>query len=295
MSERLPNLNGLRAFEVVSRHDAVGAAARELNVTQTAVSHQLARLQAELGIDLLRRQGRGIALTEAGRTLAPHVRAAFDELRAGMAKLHQPGRRRPLTVSTLTSFAMKWLVPRLAGFQQRHPEIDVRLTTSLELVDFDHDDIDLAIRYGLGDWPALHVEKLIAEDIFPVCSPDLLAGVPPLRTPADLAAHTLLHVQSYQDDWALWLTGTGTRGVDAGSGLRFDLAATAIEAAIDGSGVALGRTGLVERDLAAGRLVIPFDVRLPTQAAYYLVTPAATLHRADPAAFRNWLLSEVAV
>jgi len=290
---RLPNLNGLKAFEAVARHLSVGAAARELNVTQTAVSHQLARLQTELGVDLLQRHGRGIALTAQGQALAPHVRAAFDALRSGAELLRQPARRRPLIVSTLTSFAMKWLVPRLAGFQQIEPEIDVRLTTSLSLVDFARDDVDVAIRYGLGDWPDLHSDKLITEDVFPVCSPALLDGARGLKTPADLARQTLLHVQSNCDDWQLWLTATGTEGVDAERGLRFDLAVTALEAAVDGAGVALGHSSLVERDLAEGRLVVPFDARLPTQAAYYLVMPPPTLDNADAAAFRAWLLDEV--
>ncbi len=160
-----------------------------------------------------------------------------------------------------------------------HPDISVRITTSSASVDFDRDDVDVAIRYGRGDWPGLRVDRLIKEDIFPVCSPKLLDGPHPLKRPDDLASHTLLQVGGFLEDWPVWLTAANVDGVNPSSGLRFDLIVNALQAAIDGLGVALGRTALVEGDLATGRLIAPFDISLPIEAAYYVVAvgPSANM------------------
>ena len=291
MKRWLPSLNGLRAFESVARHQSFTRAAEELNVTQTAVSHQIKTLEERLGLKLFDRRSRALRLTEAAKNYLPSVRSAFDELHDATERLIRRDGDATLTVSTLTSFAAKWLVPRLGGFQDLHPEISIRIMTSRAAVDFARDDVDVAIRYGRGDWPGLRADRLIREDIFPVCSPKLLDGPEPLRRPDDLASHTLLHVVGFLEDWQVWLTAANVDGVDPTGGLKFDLILNALQAAIDGLGVALGRTALVEGDLATGRLVAPFDISLPIEAAYYVVAPEQTADLPKIEAFREWLIT----
>ncbi len=294
MKRWLPPLNSLRTFEAAARHRSFTRAAEELNVTQTAVSHQIRTLEERLGLKLFDRRGRTLRLTEAAKGYLPSVRSAFDQLHDATERLIGPDREATLTVSTLTTFAAKWLVPRLGGFQDLHPEISVRIATSMAPVEFDRDDVDVAIRYGRGDWPGLRVDRLIREDIFPVCSPKLLDGPHPLGRPDDLASHTLLHVVGFREDWQVWLTAANVDGIDPSSGLKFDIAMAALQAAIDGVGVALGRTALVEGDLATGRLVAPFDISLPIEAAYYVVAPERTADRPSIKAFREWLITTLA-
>jgi LysR family glycine cleavage system transcriptional activator len=182
----LPSLHALRAFEASARLGSFKAAARELFVTPAAVSQQIKLLEEELGTRLFIRMNRAVALTEAGQALAPVLRDAFERITETVRRL--PGRERPgtLTISVLPSFAAKWLVPRLGRFQQRHPEIDVRISASMHLVDFGREDVDLAIRHGSGSWTGVTAVRLFAEDLVPVCSPRLLRGRHPLRTPQDL-------------------------------------------------------------------------------------------------------------
>jgi LysR family transcriptional regulator, glycine cleavage system transcriptional activator len=295
MTARLPSLNGLRAFEAAARHLSFTVAASELNVTQTAVSHQIRRLEEELGVRLFVRQNRALALTPEAKDYLPGVRAAFNDLRLATDRLLRRDDDHVLTVSTLASLAAKWLLPRLATFQESHPGIDVRITTSPGLVDFRNGDVDAAIRYGRGHWPGTRADWLTADELFPVCSPALLEGDKPLRCPEDLAHYTLLHSSGgYDDDWRLWLTAAGLpSNISKQPGLTFDLIFLTLQAAIDGSGVAMGRTSYVEADIAKGRLVVPFKVTLPADAGFYLVTPEA---KADPpklGAFRQWLKASV--
>ena len=291
MAQQLPPLNALRAFEVAARHLSFTRAAAELNVTQAAVSHQIRGLEDWIGRPLFKRQARSLQLTAIGRQYLPAVRDAFEGLRSATAALLEADSTATLTVSTTASFAIKWLVPRLAQFQTAHPEIDVRLNTTIELVDFDRDGVDLAIRYGRREWPGLKSKRLTYEDMFPVCAPTLAAGPVPLEAPEDLARHTLLHTLQMRDDWRIWLTAVGVAGVDPTRGTTFDLAASAIEAAISGAGVALGRSALVAEDLAAGRLVAPFTAVVPTDAAYYVLTPEDQAPPPKVKAFRDWLLT----
>jgi LysR family transcriptional regulator, glycine cleavage system transcriptional activator len=291
MTSRLPSLNGLRAFEAAARHLSFTNAATELNVTQTAISHQIRRLEEELGIRLFVRQNRALALTPQAKDYLPGVRAAFNDLRLATDRLLRKDNDHVLTVSTLASLAAKWLLPRLSSFQEAHPGIDVRITTSTALVDFRSGDVDAAIRYGRGHWPGVRADWLTADELFPVCSPALLTGNRPLRSPQDLADHTLLHSSGgYDDDWRLWLTAAGLpTDISKQPGLTFDLILVTVQAAIDGIGVAMGRTSYVEGDIAKGRLVVPFQITLPTDAGFYLVSPEG---RTDPpklAAFRKWL------
>jgi LysR family transcriptional regulator, glycine cleavage system transcriptional activator len=297
MTGRLPSLNGLYAFEAAARHLSFTKAAAELNVTQTAISHQIRRLEEQLGIRLFVRRNRALALTREAQDYLPAVRAAFEDLRIATDRLHRPDRPQVLTVTTMTSFAVKWLVPRLPAFQEANPGIEVRVGTSPHLVDFRREDVDMAIRYGHGRWPGLRADWLMSEDIFPVCSPALLTGDKPLKKPEDLAHHTLLHVgaSGFSEDWRLWLTAAGLPpNLAAKPGLSFDIAVMALQVAIDGRGVAIGRSSFVEADLAAGRLVAPFDMRLPAAAGFYVVAPPETADTPKIARFRDWLIASVA-
>lgn len=291
MTGRLPSLNGLRAFEAAARHMSFTLAASELNVTQTAISHQIRRLEEELGVRLFVRQNRSLSLTPEATEYLPGVRAAFNDLRLATDRLLRRDDDHVLTVSTLASLAAKWLLPRLSAFQEAHTGIDVRITTSTSLVDFQRDKVDAAIRYGRGQWSGLRADWLMADELFPVCSPALLQGSKPLSCPADLKDHVLLHTSNTNsDDWRLWLTAAGLpTDISKQPGITFDLTFVTVQAAIDGIGVAMGRTSYVKDDIAKGRLVVPFKIALPADAGFYLVSPQGRADTPKLAAFRNWL------
>jgi LysR family glycine cleavage system transcriptional activator len=293
LTVRLPSLNGLRAFEAAARHLSFTLAAAELNVTQTAISHQIKRLEQELGVKLFVRQNRALALTPQALAYLPGIRAAFNDLRLATDRLLRKDNDRVLTVTTLSSLAAKWLLPRLPAFQEAHPGIDVRITTSSALVDFRQGDVDAGIRYGRGQWPGLRADWLMADQLFPVCSPALLQGAKPLNSPKELAEHTLLSTSGgYADDWRLWLTAAGLPpDLSKRPGLSFDLVFMTVQAAIDGLGVAIGRTSYVETDVAKGRLVVPFEITLPDDWGFYLVSPQASSDSPKLEAFRQWLLA----
>ncbi|QFI74363.1 transcriptional regulator GcvA [Bradyrhizobium betae] len=293
MTARLPSLNGLRAFEAAARHLSFTLAASELNVTQTAISHQIRRLEEELGIRLFIRQNRALALTPEARDYLPGVRAAFNDLRLATDRLLRKDDDKVLTVSTLASLAAKWLLPRLTDFQEQHPGIDVRITTSTSLVDFQRDNVDAAIRYGRGQWPGLRADWLMADELFPVCSPSLLRGDKPLRKPEDLRGYPLLHTSNANsDDWRLWLTAAGLPvDIARQPGITFDMIFMTIQAAIDGIGVAMGRTSYVQDDIAKGRLVVPFKIALPADAGFYLVAPEGRREAPKLSAFRAWMIA----
>lgn len=286
----LPSLNGLRAFEAVARHMSFTRAAAELNVTQTAISHLIRRLEEQLGVKLFLRQNRSLALTREAQDYLPSIRSAFGDMRRATARLRQLDREGVLTVSTTASLATKWLVSRVAAFQVAHPGIEIRITTSAHLVDFRREAIEMAVRYGHGRWPGLQSDWLMAEHLFPVCSPALRSRG--LRRPADLAHHTLLHGSVSREDWQLWLTAAGLPlSIAAQRGLVFDQGFMAIQAAMEGLGIALGQTRLVEADLKAGRLIAPFDIVLPRDAGYYVVVPEASANVPKIALFRDWLIA----
>ena len=291
MARRLPPLNALRAFEAAARHLSFTRAAGELHVTQAAISHQVKALEAHLGRPLFRRLNRALVLTEDAQMYLAGLREAFDMMDAATARLVAGESRGVLTVSVLPSFAAKWLVPRLGRFREAHPGIDVRLAPSHELVDFARDDVDIGIRAGAGHYPGLRTVRLLAEDMFPVCAPALIDGQPPLRAPADLRRHTLLHDDGYAA-WGLWLRAAGASAVEAEQGPIFLDASMALLAAAAGQGVALARGELAGGDLAEGRLVRPFALSLPAEFAYYVVCPEAYAERPKIRAFREWLLAE---
>jgi LysR family glycine cleavage system transcriptional activator len=250
-------------------------------------------LEEELGIRLFVRQNRALALTPEARDYLPGVRAAFNDLRLATDRLLRKDDDKVLTVSTLASLAAKWLLPRLTDFQEHHPGIDVRITTSTSLVDFQRDNVDAAIRYGRGQWPGLRADWLMADELFPVCSPSLLRGDKPLRCPEDLKSHMLLHTSNANsDDWRLWLTAAGLPAdIARQPGITFDMIFMTIQAAIDGIGVAMGRTSYVQDDIAKGRLVVPFKIALPADAGFYLVAPEGRREAPKLAAFREWMIA----
>ena len=293
MARRLPNLNGLKAFEAAARHESFTKAAEELCVTQGAVSHQVKALEAELGLKFFNREPKQLVITEAGRGYLEVVRDALDRIASGTDRLLQRQSSGVLTVSTSPNFASKWLVHRLGRFAEAHPSIDLRVSATLQHVDFTREDIDIAVRHGDGSDLGLDITRLYTEELLPVCSPALLRGPHPLRQPADLAHHTLLHMD-HRQDWSKWLDAAGVTNVDLSRGPVFNQASIGIDAAVDGQGVALARTGLAAHDLITGRLVRPFDLALPVSYAYWIVCPRATANLPKITTFRDWLLAEAA-
>ena len=292
MSLRLPPLDALRVFEAAGRHLSFTRAAEELNVTQAAVSHRIKTLETWLRFPLFTRLNRALMLTESGQRYLPAVRDALELIESATESVMTPVVTNSFTVSVLPSFAAKWLVPRLFRFRELHPDIDVRISAEDDLVDLDREDVDIALRFGHGDWPHYQVERLMRQAFFPVCSPKLVKDGPhPLTVPADLKHHTLLHEESVQD-WRMWLMAAGLDSIDAKRGPWFSHAILVYQAACDGQGVALGATPLVDDDLAAGRLVKPFDLTLPSDWGYYFVCPKHTARRPDIEAFRDWLIVE---
>ncbi len=292
MGRRLPPLNAVRAFEAAARHLSFTRAAQELNVTQAAVSHQVKSLEERLGILLFRRLNRGLVLTGAGLAYVKELEDILDRLEQATERLKASEAAGLLTVSTSTSFAAKWLVPRLQRFRDRRPDIDVRIDANDSLTDFRRDNVDVAIRYGRGDYPGLHSVQLLQDIVFPVCSPGLLSGPHPLRTPSDLKHHTLLHDQGVVEDWRTWLRTAEASEVDSLRGPSFSHSAMLIEAAIAGQGVALAKRSMVARDLRDGRLVQPFPLALKAVFSYWVVCPQAAADKPKIAEFRAWLLEE---
>ncbi len=293
MAERLPPLNAIRYFEAAARHLSFTKAAQELHVTHSAISHQIKSLEEWLGVSLFRRLNRSIVLTDAGQAYVKPVREAFDRLADASRVLRSREQGGTLTVSVMPSFAAKWLVPRLGSLRRAYPDIDVRISATEKMVDFAREDVDVALRYGRGPWPGLRVDLLMRENFFPVCSPKLLAGPVPLKTPADLILHPLLYDFDWREDWWVrWLAGAGVTVDTLRKSLSFNYSNLMLQAAIDGLGVALSQEALAGDDLAAGRLVKPFAFDVSTDYAYYVVAPLATADRPKVAAFRNWLLAE---
>ncbi len=293
---KLPPLNALRCFEVAARCGSFTRAAAELLVTPAAVGQQVRQLEGFMGVKLFRRENRALALTAAGEACLPGIREGFALLAAAVGQARPQARTRRLTVSVAPSFAAKWLLPRLSGFEARHPDIDVHVDASMPLVELHDGRIDLAVRYGAGQYPGLRVERLIGEEIVPVCSPLLLQGEHPLRTPADLRHHTLLHDDSPDNDpscptWAMWLRAAGVN-VAAARGPHFSQSSLVLEAAALGRGVALAKATIAAADLAAGRVVRLFEVSVPLAFAYFLVYTDGAAYSPNVVAFRQWLFEQ---
>jgi LysR family glycine cleavage system transcriptional activator len=297
MNDHLPALSALRAFEAAARHKSFTKAAEELFVTPAAISHQIHALEEDLGVRLFHRLNRSIELTTSARVLLPGLSEAFAGIRASVKRLRSHNDTGSLTVTASPSLAAKWLVLRLHRFQARCAEVDVRISATDEVVDLTKGDFDIAIRYGSGHYPGLEVELLFTNEVFPACSPQLLAAGPPLQTPDDLRHHALIHDQAVERDplvptWPMWLKAAGVKDVPAAAGLSFNNMSLALDAAIAGHGVVLAYSTIAAADIAAGRLVRLFSLALPDQFSYYLVTAPGALERPKVRAFRDWLREE---
>lgn len=291
MIRRLPPLNALRSFEAAARLGSFSKAADEIFVTHGAVSRAVRQLEDDLGQPLFRRTTRSVTLTATGEAYAQEVRSILNRLSRATERARAQGEEGALNISTLDSFASMWLLPRLRGFRKSHPKIDVRLSTAWELVNFVNDQIDIALRYGTGQYENLEADFLMDEDLFPVCSPELLKGPHPLVNPQDLQHHELIH-EVFIVDWKMWLTAAGIENVDVTRGASYVSSDLAIKAAIQGDGVALGRSKLIEDDIVAGRLVRPFDLSISPSYAYYAVYPPGALETPKIRAFRDWIIAE---
>ena len=287
-SHRLPSLHALRSFEAAARHANFSRAAAELHITHGAISHQMKALERELGVTLFHRRSRGVELTAQGRDLAATMHEALDRIARGVAALRaQP--HRALTVSMLPAFATHWLIPRLADFNRKHPEIDINIRASQTLTDFATDDVDLAVRYGGGHWPNLHAEQLAQEDVFPVCSPRFNNGHLP-TTLADLARARLLHTPL--QPWDEWFQALGVRTHLPRRGMTFSETDILLSAAIDGLGVALSRRLLAQPALDTGRLVRPVPHSVRAERSYFIVYPEQLAPAPRLLIFRDWLLMQ---
>jgi LysR family transcriptional regulator, glycine cleavage system transcriptional activator len=297
MTRRLTHLNGMRAFEAAARHMSFGKAAEELRVTPAAVSQQIKNLEGYLGVALFKRTKRGILLTSAGQAILPDAREGFDLLSSALSRARKQRARRQLVVTVTPSFAAKWLMPRLEAFIASHPEIEIRLDTTSRLVEFGREDVDVGVRYGAGEWPGdVEITPLLREEVFPVCAAKLLNGQRPLREVGDLRHHTLIHDDSLPGEdallgWAGWLQAAGATAVDATRGLHVNASMFAIQAAMEGKGIALGRSVLVADDIAEGRLVRPFARAVALRSGYFVVHQRRLPADSNVLVFRKWLIS----
>ncbi len=287
---QLPSLNAIRAFEAAARHESFSRAADELFVTHGAVSHQIRALEAELGVVLFARDGKRVRLTEAGRRYASAVRDALGALADATRDLRAGDRERRLVVSILSSFAARWITPRIGGFIEAYPQWDIELLSTNSLTDFTRDDVDAVIRFGFGKYAGLHAELLLEEIFFPACSPDFNGGALP-RTPAELAHMPLL--RSDDELWRPWLDAAGLAEVpEPRRGVLYQDSSNLLQAAIDGQGIALVRRSLATQEIVAGRLVRLFDVDGPSPWQYYFVCPPHALQTERVRAFRDWVFDE---
>ncbi len=290
MSRRIPPLNSLKCFEAAGRLLSFTSAAQELNVTQAAISHQIKVIEEFLGVDLFIRYPRRLALTEQGKALLPEVMEAFDKVSSAVRALQRTQSSQAISVRLAPSFAAKWLSPRLKYFWQQYPGIDLQLYHAHPPVDFNRENIDIAVTYGRGDWPGVLAEPLLSLDFFPVCTPAFLDNDKPLTDIRNLKYYTLLHDANYQI-WSDWFKLAGLLDVETNRGTIIDDTNVLVQAAVDGQGVALGSTTFVDELLESGRLVKPFDITLKNDSAYHVVCPKSHLEKPAVKVFRDWLLS----
>ncbi len=290
MAKQRAPLNALRAFDAAARHLSLTRAARDLYVTHGAVSRQVQKLEQYLGRKLFIRGAKGLELTGDGRGLAFHSRSAFDELDEAIDAMRKRPLDRTLTLSTVPSVAARWLVPRIMHFQSEW-DMEVRVSTTPRLVDFQDDGVDIAIRYGRGKWHGLHSERLFTPMEYPVCAPSLLDGKCALKSPHDLKRFTLLH-ETTRSHWRQWLQQADADEVDVSAGIVIEDINVLMQMAIEGHGVALVSGPLADADVAAGRLVRPFEIGIEVEPSYYIVCPREHLDRADVRCFISWLHCE---
>ncbi|KUF10505.1 transcriptional regulator GcvA [Pseudoponticoccus marisrubri] len=294
MADRLPPLTALRAFEAAARHMSFAKAAEELNVTPAALSFQIKNLEEQLGQPVFRRLNRAVELTEAGRVLAPETTEGFERLTRAWRAARRLQQARSLAVTAGPAFTAKCLAPRLYNFAQAHPEIELRFVAGLHMMDFDRDEIDVAIRYGYGADEGMYSLHLIDEGITPVMRPELAERFP---TPASLAEAPLIQDGSHDfmdppAGWDVWFRANGL-GAPPVPSTRFSQADHALDATLTGSGIVLTRTSLAQSYLATGQLVAPYEIALTTRARFRFLCKLGVEKRPQVAAFRDWLLSEI--
>jgi LysR family transcriptional regulator, glycine cleavage system transcriptional activator len=302
MIEQFPGLRTLRAFDAAARHLSFTRAADEMGVTPAAISNQIKELEDQLGVELFVRTSRSMRLTKEGEILRVAAAETLETLAKALHRIKRLENRNQIRVSSTPSVAAKWLVPRLDGFLEAFPSADVRIDVSNTLVDFDRDDVDVAIRFGAGKYPGLRADLLFQDSLSPVCSPALITTEKPLEVPRDLLRHTLIHLDwqasgSPWPNWRMWMQAAGIKEFDDKRGLHFGQTSLTIQAAIDGQGVALGDSNLVADDLAAGRLVKPFELSLkaPDSFSYFVITRLDTSGAPLVNAFRDWCLAEAEI
>ena len=306
MIENLP-FGALRVFECAARHLSFKRAAQELYITPAAVSQQIKTLEHQLGVKLFNRLNPGLSLTDEASIALPALIEGFENIVDSVHRIRSASEDATLIVWMAPSFAAKWLVPRLNRFSEAHPDIDLNISASRKLIDssttkntipvenFRRDKVDVAIRFGKGDYPGCRVDKLFSVSAIPLCSPELLQGDHPLHAPEDLRFHTLLHDDTMYEgrpDWSTWLEAAKVGNVDSSRGVHFNHVSLALTAAVEGQGVVLSIKALASDDIAAGRLVIPFDIGLPVEYAYYVITLEESADKPRTAAFRDWLIEE---
>lgn len=291
MARRLPPLNALRAFEAGARHLNFTRAADELSVTPTAISHQVRQLEDWFSLPLFQRGGRRLTLSEAGSQLFPAVSEALDRVAEVACRIRDTPQRPSLTVSVTHTFGSRWLAARLGKFWVDHPQIDLRIHHSIHLVDLARDDVDMAVRWGLGRWPGTESEWLMDAMAVPLCSPALLDGDNPLRQLSDLANHVLLHERDHQE-WIEWLIAAGLDESAGRHGPVIDDPNSLVRAAVEGHGVFLGFPGMMMAEIQAGTLVAPFAGSGGPEPGYYLVYRDGALDNPSVRAFRSFILSE---
>lgn len=294
MIKQLPSLNALKAFEAAARYRNFTRAAEQLHVTQSAISRQVKLLEGQLGVTLFERRPQHLVLTRAGQALMPVLRQSFDRIALVVSALHEPLPFNRLRVNVPPTFASRWLIPRLHRFRDLHPGIDISVTTALNDTLSRDAQLDCAIRFGSGEWPALHATLLVQERHIAVCAPRLL---PPSRVrPDDLNHYTLLHV-SHSDgrflSWEHWLDAAGIRGIDTERGLEFDLLDLAIGAAVNGVGVTIADEHMIHDELSSRRLVPLLDVTVPGHQSYWFVTHQQMPEPPHVELFREWVQQEM--
>ena len=306
MADSLP-FNALRAFEAAARLGSFKKAAEELFVTPAAISQQIRFLEERLEVKLFHRSNRQIELTEEARRGLPKLAEGFEALSEAVRLITEASLQTSLTVWSSPSFAQKWLLPRLSGFTANHPSTNLNISASLDLVDSTHatntipaenfrrQNVDVAIRFGQGNYPGCRVDKLFNVSATPLCSPSLLEGVSPLRSPDDLRHHTLLHDHTPYEGrptWADWLNKAEVGNIDTERGMSFNSVSLALSAAIEGQGVVYTLRALAQDDIIAGRLVAPFDLSLPLDHAYYVISLEEASQQTKVLEFREWLLTQ---
>ena len=300
MSTWLPSLNALRAFDAVARHLSYSKASEELSVTPAAVKQLVQKLEESVGSQLVRRHGRGVALTAEGLESLADLQMGFRHINAAVTKMRQVGQRKTLTITAEPSFAMTWLISRISEFKAEYPETDVLIDSSLRVIDLHREPVDIAIRYGVQPTKDLVFHRLFDDETIAVCSPALAKGPPALSTLADLENVPLIHIEitgiewgssaySKLFRWESWLASVGVQDLKPGGGLRFSEYSTAVQAAIAGQGVVLGSWPLVKDAIRAGLLVSPFKERATSEIGYDLVTTQENLSKPEVSAFASWI------